>query len=358
MALRHSEKGCGMRLTFTTKRKLQRIGLVSLIVLMVAILVWFCWVLWLERFMVYSEDGATLNFDVAHSGVGEVAVAPHLEETVSIYINEGSNAVNTSTELTGITGYYIDADALTQDYSTVKANINTLPAGTAVMMEMKNIWGSFFYSSNLADATLSTKLDTKLVDALIQDLNSKNLYTIAVIPAFRERYYCLLDSSYASAGLAQKGKAYLWADDESCYWLNPASTRALNWVISIIQELKSLGFDEVVLTEFRFPNTGDITFNGDQAEALASAASTLMTTCSNETFAVSFMTDDSAFVLPEGRSRLYLENISAKTVDAVAATVQVPNTLANLVFVATTNDTRYDAYSSLKPITLMNDPQR
>ena len=185
-----------------------------------------------------------------------------------------------------------------------------------------------------------------------------SVWIIAMIPAFRERYYCLLDSSYASAGLAQSGKAYLWADDESCYWLNPSSTRALNWVISIIQECKSLGFDEVVLTEFRFPNTNQITFNGDQAEALSSAASTIMTTCANDTFAVSFMTDDSTFMIPEGRSRLYLENISAKTVDAVAATVKVPKTLANLVFVATTNDTRFDAYSSLKPITLMNNPQQ
>ena len=347
-----------MKLTFTTKRKLQRAGLISLIVLMVSILVWFCWVVWLERFMVYSDDGATLNFNAGYPGTGEVAVAPHLEQTVSIYVNEGSNAINTSTELTGISGYYIDSDALTQDYTTVRTNINSLPAGTAVMVEMKNIWGSFFYTSNLPDATLSSKLDTKTVDALIKELNSKNLYTIAMIPAFRERYYCLLDSSYASAGLAQKGKAYLWSDDQSCYWLNPSSTRALNWVISIIQECKSLGFDEVVLTEFRFPNTDQITFNGDQAEALATAASTIMTTCANDTFAVSFMTDDSTFLIPEGRSRLYLQNISAKTVDAVAASVKVPNTIANLVFMATTNDTRFDAYSSLKPITLMNNPQQ
>ena len=346
-----------MKLTFTTKRKLQRMSVAGLILLAVAILVWFCWIIWLERFMVYSADGATLNFNAAYAGKGEVAVAPNLDETVSIYVNEGSNAVNTSTELTGISGYYIDADALTQDFKTVKANINSLPAGTAVMVELKNIWGSFFYTSNLPDATLSSKLDTKSVDALIQELNSKNLYTIAMIPAFRERYYCLLDSSYASAGLAQKGKAYLWSDDESCYWLNPGSTRALNWVISIIQELKSLGFDEVVLTEFRFPNTNQITFNGDQAEALAGAADTIMKTCSNDTFAVSFRTDDSSFRIPEGRSRLYLENISAKTVDAVAAMVQVPNTISNLVFVATTNDTRFDAYSALKPITLMNDPK-
>ena len=63
-----------MKLTFTTKRKLQRLGLVALIVLMVSILVWFCWVVWVERFMVYSSDGATLNFEPGNPGIGEVAV--------------------------------------------------------------------------------------------------------------------------------------------------------------------------------------------------------------------------------------------------------------------------------------------
>ena len=61
-----------MKLTFTTKRKLQRAGLVALIVLLVSILVWFCWVIWLERFMVYSAEGATLNFEASYAGKGEV----------------------------------------------------------------------------------------------------------------------------------------------------------------------------------------------------------------------------------------------------------------------------------------------
>ena len=55
-----------MKLTFLARRRLQRIGLISLVVLLVLILVWFCWVIWLERYVVYSEDGATLNFQVSN----------------------------------------------------------------------------------------------------------------------------------------------------------------------------------------------------------------------------------------------------------------------------------------------------
>ena len=127
----------------------------------------------------------------------------------------------------------------------------------------------------------------------------------------------------------------------------------------IIGELKELGFDEVVFTEFRMPDTDGIYFNGDREGAIRNAAEKIVTACGSDSFTVSFMTDKTNFPLPEGgRSRIYLQNISAKTVDAVTATVQVPNTLANLVFMATTNDTRFDAYSSLKPITLMNNPQQ
>ena len=51
-------------LTFTTKRKLQRIGLIAAILIMVLILFWFCWVIWLERYVVYTREGAQLNFEL------------------------------------------------------------------------------------------------------------------------------------------------------------------------------------------------------------------------------------------------------------------------------------------------------
>ena len=60
-------------------------------------------------------------------------------------------------------------------------------------------------------------------------------------------------------------------------------------------------------------------------------------------------------MLPEGRSRLYLENVSAKNAAAIAATTQVADPAINLVFLATTNDTRFNDYSVIRPISTMND---
>lgn len=344
-----------MTFTYTTKRRLQRFGIIALILLLVAILVWFCWVIWLERYVVYSNDGATLNFEPGDPGAGQVAKPPSTSETISIYVNEGSDAINTSTELTQITGYYIDTDTLTDDLAGARDAVATLPSGTAVMVELKNIWGSFFYTSELPDATLSTKLDTHAVDSLITDITSRNLYAIAVVPAFRDRYYFLISNSHTTAGLPMSGKGYLWSDDEKCYWFDPTSATTLNWLTQIATELKELGFDEVVFSEFRFPNTTSVKFSGDRTEAITSAAAKLVSTCATESFAVSFLSSDSSFALPEGRSRLYLENVSAKNAAAIAATSQVADPAVNLVFLANTNDTRFDEYSVLRPIGTMND---
>ena len=341
-------------LTFTTKRRIQRIAFVSALVLLLLVTVWLCWVIWIGRYMVYSGEGAHIDMNAPqHLSGGQVARPPAAGETVPIYINEGSDAINTSTELTQINGYYIDTDTLQNEMSTAMDVIATLPSGSAVMVELKNKWGTFFYSSNLGDATISSKLDVAAVDNLITELNSKNLYSIALIPAFRERYYCL---NHSSSGLEVTRRTHLWEDDDKCYWLDPTDNSALHWVMSIVEELKALGFDEVVFTEFRMPDTDGIYFNGDRAEAIKNAAATIAVECSAENFAVSFMTDDPAFPMPEGgRCRIYLQNVSAKDVAAAAAKLQVPDPKINVVFLANTNDTRYDDYSALRPIVTAAD---
>ncbi len=337
------------KLTFTAKRRLQRIGVFTLIAVLVITLVWLCWVIWIGRYVVYSRDGASIDMDVPlQMSGGQLASPPKTDETIPLYINEGSDAITTETDLAQINGYYIDTDTLQYEMPTVMNTLATLPSGAAVMVELKNIWGTFFYSSTLADATISTKLDVQAVDNLITELNSKNLYAIAMIPAFRERYYCL---NHSSAGLEVTRRTHLWEDDDKCYWLDPTDNSALNWVISIVEELKNLGFDEVVFTEFRMPETTGIYFGGDRAAAITNAAATITAECADANFAVSFMTEDRDFVLPEGgRCRIYLEGVSAKDVAAVAARLKVADQKVNIVFLANTNDTRYDEFSSLRPI--------
>ena len=335
-------------LTFAAKRRLQRAGLISAIVIMVLILVWFCWVIWVERYVVYSRDGATINTDLPERMAGgQVAAPPTVDETIPIYINEGSDAINTEVALSKISGYYVDQDQLIEDLQSVKDIVATLPPESAVLLELKNIYGKFNYTSGLPDATLATNVDTAAVDNLITEITSRNLYAVALVPAFRERSYVLVKNS----SFLKESNGYGWMDDMKCYWLDPTDNGTMNWLIQIAEELRSKGFDEVVFTEFRFPSSDRIRFSGDKAAAITNAAAKLQETCGTNNFVISFATNDTSFVLPEGgMNRIYLTDVGAKDADAAAAKMTVPNPETNLVFLATSTDTRYDKYSALRPI--------
>lgn len=344
-----------MSITYRTKRRLQRAGLIGGIVLLVVILVAFCWVVWLERYVVYSRDGATLNFELSDKpGAGQLAQPPSAGETVPIYVNEGLDAIDLNKELTQLSGFYIDAETLQTDVAGARDIVATLPSSTAVMVEVKSIWGQFHYSSNVSNVTISNRVDTTQVDKLITDITSRNLYAVAVVPAFRDRYFFLLNNRNTAYGLAVKGKGYLWVDKDNCYWFDPTNNNTITWLQEIVAELKSLGFDEVVFSEFRIPNTDSIVFKEDRNEAIKKVAQTLVTTCATDNFAVSFMVEDSAFPMPDGRTRMYLQNVGPKNVDAVAALLNFENPQAKLVFMCNTNDTRYDAYSVMRPITMVS----
>ena len=341
-----------MTLTYRTKRRLQRAGLIGLIVLIVSLLVWFCWVVWLERYMVYSRDGASLDFEWNAPATGQVAAPPSVDQNVSIYYNEGEDAVNPTTELAKMTGYYIDIDTLERGLADAHEIVSELPSGTAVMIELKDAKGKFYYTSSLEDATPADTVDLAGVDSLIKEMTGDNLYAIALLPAFRDYNYGL---NHTICGLAVP-QGYLWADSEYCYWLNPAHADTINWLKQIIEELRSLGFEEVVFTDFRFPDTSDIVFDGNRSETITNTAASLVSSCTTSTFAVSFKSSAS-FPLPAGRSRLYLEGVGAKDAATVAEESGVADPTINLVYLVTSFDTRYDDYSVLRPIDIYENAE-
>ena len=342
-----------MNLTYRTKRRLQRAGLIAAILLMVAILVGFCWVIWLERYIVYTRDGATIDFELKDTpSAGQLALPPSAGETVPIYVNEGLDAIDLNRELTQLRGYYIDGEMLKDDVEGARDLVARLPADTAVMLEVKSIWGQFNYTSKVSNVTISNRVDTIQVDKLITDITSRNLYAIAVLPAFRDRYFFLINNSNTSLGLPIKGKGYLWQDNDNCYWFDPTDSDTISWLTSIVEELKALGFDEVVFSEFRIPDTDRIVLNGSRTQIIKDTAQALVTACSTDSFTVSFIGEDSSFPVPEGRTRLYMENVGPKNVGAVVAKLNLANPQAQLVFMSTTNDTRYDEYGVMRPIAM------
>lgn len=337
-----------MSIPYRTRRRLQRLGIVALIALLLFIIAWFCSVVFLERYVVYTREGAMLDLSVSSNDmVGELATPPVGNIGISIYYNEGSDAVANTGDLEKLDGYYIDIDALQTDIGGSWDLLDPLGAGTPILVDLKGGYGSFYYSSTLPDAMISASVSVASVDEMIKDMNTKGFYTIARISAFRDYNYGL---NHVSSGLMHINRKGLWPDHGNCYWLDPSKDTTRSWIVSVVKELKNMGFDEVVLTDFRFPDSDQYIFEGDKKVALEECAAAIAKEVLSEKFTLSFAVDDPTFALPEGRTRLYLENISATQVGATAAQVTMEKAEARLVFMTATNDTRYGAYGALRPI--------
>ena len=138
-----------------------------------------------------------------------------------------------------------------------------------------------------------------------------------------------------------------------CISYTQSPVHTVDKYVEMCKELKNMGFHEVVLSNFQFPNSDKYIYDKDKTEALQNAMRNLLTSTASDkgTFTLSFGTNDPSLTLPEGaRSRIYLQGIDAKDVDTAVEKTTVPDRSAQIVFLATTNDTRFDKYSVLRPL--------
>ena len=219
-----------------------------------------------------------------------------------------------------------------------------MPPKTPVMLDLKSIHGNFFYSSAVS-SNRNSDVDIAAMDGLIRELCDGDYYVIARMPALRDMLYGL---NNVEDGLAEPA-GYLWMDTEGCYWLDPTSDGTQLYLISIANELKGLGFDEVVFTDYYFPDTERIVFKEDKQKALADTAKVLVNACASERFAVSFTVKD-YFEAPSGRNRMYLEEALAADAETLAEQFGFADPAVRVVFLTTIHDTRFDDFSVLRPI--------
>lgn len=338
-----------MSLSYRAKRRLRRSLTALTVIVCMTLTAYIGWIIWVDRYVVYTRDGAMLDFELSQLPQdGEPATPPDDSEPIKIVVQNANQDNNQPvTEQISISGYYVKSSDLKEDIPGVIEKLQGLPAGTAVLMDMKTIKGSFNYSTTVG-STVSKDIDQEQMSKLLQFLAEQDLYTIARIPAFRDWEYGL---NNVPQGLPKKGgNGSLWMDDKNCYWLDPTNDEVLSYLIRIITELKSLGFDEVAFSDFRFPDTEKIKFDGNKTEAITNAASTLVEACATDRFFVSFQSENYAFPLPAGNSRLYLEEVAAADIPLVRQQAVTENPSVQLLFLTEANDTRYNDYCVLRPL--------
>lgn len=348
-----------MTIPYRVRRALQRFFITLGVLALVSVAVFAAWMLWLSRYVIYTDEGAKIDFSLPlQLSQGVIAQPPEAQTDISIFYGntEDLNGLPAGA-LTQLSGHVVTGEMLTEtNFAATKAALDALPSGSTVLLDVRNVRGEFYYQSALGRGP--NKVDTLAVSSLIRELQEKDCYLIARFPAFRDRWYFLEDEAErVPYGLpVAGGNGSLWEDVSiqglSHYWFDPTSTGTLSYLVEIVTELRSLGFDEVVFSDFRFPNTDRISFSGDKTQALNEAAKTLVQACASDSFTVSFT--GTHFTLPEGRCRIYLEDVAAADIPDVTASLTLDDPAAQLVFLTDLMDTRYEEYSVLRPLEVSN----
>ena len=158
--------------------------------------------------------------------------------------------------ITGGSWAAVDVTALTDD-AAIRAAAQQLKAQGADygLVTLKTADGSIYYASQVAAAAQSiaeTTVDPARIAAIFREEG--------IIPAVQLAAFTDPVSGYTDRSLAvHYSGTQLWLDSASAKtggksWLDPSAANAVQYVGDLIDEVRGMGFEQVVLTGVQFPN--------------------------------------------------------------------------------------------------------
>ena len=334
--------------SYRNKQRLRTLLLVLLIALGILAVLAVGIFFYLQRYIVYTPTGAYLDLNDASGDSfpgNPTFQTEHLTALpdATLELDSGEESVNPASAK--IYGLYVTVDMLSDPDAVLEA-VDAAEDLTAVMVDVKSIFGNYYYTSSLPGADTASTVNPTAVDQLIASLASRDSLTlVARLPAFRDSAFAL---EHQECGLPLSSGA-LWMDEAGCYWLDPADDKVLNYLQSVSRELQALGFDEIVFSDFAFPESQNIVYDGDRSAAVLTAAQRLCANLQSEDLTLSFASRDPG--LAQWAGRLYVTDADGSEVASIAASFSEvwAEPGSHLVFVTDSRDTRFSEYGLLRP---------
>ena len=300
-----------------------------------------CRFVYVGRFVTYDSSGAHLDYE-QHLSATRAPEAAASDEDFSFdtVLDAASDEEDASSQAEKLTGYYITTTMMARDMDAVRAALSQMDDYNAVMIDVKSVYGSFYYSTAISGAAKATVMDIKQVDSLISELaQQKGVTLIARVPAFSDPEYSLKHQSQA----LPLYNGALWTDENNCYWMNPYSNDVQGYLTSIALELADLGFDEVLFDDFYFPDSDRISWTGSvtKQEAVLDAADNLSANLLNQSIRLDLGTSDPE--VAAYASRVFIETNNASQIDSDKETLAdaIPDPAAGIVYITDSRDTRF-----------------
>ena len=130
-----------------------------------------------------------------------------------------------------------------------------LSAGTdTVVVEMKGFNGMFAYDSRQATSQAVEK-DSVAQSAVSQALEGEERKAVARVGCFHDSFHAYADMT--GAGICQPS-GFIWYDNLRSHWMDPSKEGTVTYMAAVLQECASMGFDEILLTDFTYPTEGSL----------------------------------------------------------------------------------------------------
>lgn len=234
-----------------TSALLKGIIVVLAVILILAVAAFF----FLQRYMVYSDDG-TSYLDLPF--LREEAPAPSLPPVVTPSQAPAPTPEPDPTPTPRperILPVALPPEAL---YDGTAAELVTEGGGTAALFDMKNADGKLAWVSgqDLAIAAKASAADSDLNRSMKAEAGRDGVYRIARLSCFRDDLLFLTDTTLAI--MTKSG--YRWLDSDRMHWVWPADERVQAYLTGLCLELSELGFDEILLDNAGYPTMGTLRY--------------------------------------------------------------------------------------------------
>ncbi len=243
-----------------------------LIAVLVVILVAACSFLFIQRYVTYtdsgelridlpeflqwmapreSDDEPSAPADATPEDGGQDAQDAQDAPGVTLIIDEPED--ETPPVPAAVDRHLVRLDTLPADGAALR---ETLAASGAngFLWRVRDNAGALYYSSGagLKDAVLDSAVSAETLTALC---GTEGVTSVALFNCFHDSYYAFVNM--AAAAICQSS-GYVWYDNMSYFWLDPAKEQARSYVTSLAVECAQMGFDELLLEEMHYPTAGKL----------------------------------------------------------------------------------------------------
>jgi hypothetical protein len=127
----------------------------------------------------------------------------------------------------------------------------------SLVIDVKDYTGTITFSSNnpLFVDNLGSGCKVKDMKEFISELHKNNIYAIARISSFQDKY---LVSKRSDLAVKRESDGSIWKDYKGVSWLDAGSKEVWDYLVALAKESYNVGFDELNFDYIRFPSDGNM----------------------------------------------------------------------------------------------------